>query len=75
MSTYLLDVTKEHCPMTYVRTKIQLSKLTSGDLLEVMVTKGEPLENIPQSAEEQGYNVLSVSKTERNDIYKIVIQK
>jgi TusA-related sulfurtransferase len=75
MSSYKLDVTGEHCPMTYVRTKIQLAKLNSGDVLEVLVTKGEPLENIPGSATEQGYKVLSVKETEKSGIYSIIIQK
>jgi len=75
MSTYKIDVTKEHCPMTYVKTKIQLSKLNPGDVLEVMVTEGEPLENIPRSAAEQGYNLLSVTETETPGVYKIIIQK
>lgn len=75
MSTYTLNVTREHCPMTFVRTKIQLSKLRDGDILEVLVNKGEPLDNIPSSAIEQGYRILSVSESETKDHYKIVIQK
>ena len=31
----VLDITKEHCPMTFVKTKIELSKLNEGDILEV----------------------------------------
>jgi TusA-related sulfurtransferase len=75
MSVYKLNVTEEHCPMTFVRTKIQLAKLKEGDILEVLVTEGEPLENIPASATEQGYKVLSVSESETKGHYKIVIQK
>jgi len=75
MSTYTLNVTREHCPMTFVRTKIQLSKLSEGDILEVLVNKGEPLDNIPSSAIEQGYRVLSVAESDIKDQYKIVIQK
>jgi TusA-related sulfurtransferase len=70
-----LDVTKEHCPMTFVKTKIELNKLQKGDLLNVKVTEGEPLENIPKSAIEQGFNVLSISETETKGIYNIEIEK
>ncbi|MDR3340170.1 MAG: sulfurtransferase TusA family protein [Candidatus Symbiothrix sp.] len=72
---YYLDVTKEHCPMTFVKTKIELNKLQKGDILHVKVTEGEPLENIPKSAEEQGFNVLSVKETETQGIYNIEIKK
>jgi len=74
MATKQLDVTREHCPMTFVKTKIELSKLSSGDTLEVLVVEGEPLENIPQSSTEQGFKVLEVSHVKDN-IHKIVIQK
>lgn len=58
MATFKLDITREHCPMTFVKTKIQLSKLNTCDLLEVLLTEGEPLENVPGSATEQGFKVL-----------------
>ncbi|MDR2622169.1 MAG: sulfurtransferase TusA family protein [Dysgonamonadaceae bacterium] len=72
---YDLDVTQEHCPMTFVKTKIALNKLQPGDVLNVKVTEGEPLENVPKSATEQGYNVLSVKKTEVVGVYNIEIEK
>ena len=61
MATKVLDITKEHCPMTFVKTKIELSKLQPGDILEVLLAEGEPLDNVPRNAKEQGYNVLSVN--------------
>jgi len=74
MSTFKLDITREHCPMTFVKTKIEMSKLKPGDLLEVLLSEGEPLENVPKSAREQGYNVLEVSHIQ-GQIHKVVIQK
>lgn len=75
MATYNIDITKEHCPMTFVKTKIELSKLKEGDVLHVLVSEGEPLENIPRSSKEQGYKVLSVKETEVKGTHLIVIQK
>ena len=74
MPTVKLDITREHCPMTFVKTKIQLSKLQKGDILEVLLTEGEPLTNVPRSAREQGYNVLEVSHVE-GLIHKVIIEK
>lgn len=74
MATHTLDITKEHCPMTFVKTKIKLAQIAEGDILEVILLEGEPLKNVPKSATEQGYNVLDVSHVERN-IYKVTIQK
>ena len=50
--------------MTFVKTKIELAKLSEGDILEVLLAEGEPLENVPRSAKEQGFNVLSVEHVE-----------
>lgn len=74
MSTKLLDITRDHCPMTFVKTKIELSKLQKGDVLEVHLTEGEPLENVPKSASEQGFYVLEISHLKDN-VYKILIEK
>ena len=74
MATKILDITKEHCPMTFVKTKIELSKLQEGEVLEVLLAEGEPLDNVPRNATEQGYNVLSVEHVE-GTTYRVTIQK
>lgn len=74
MTTVKLDITKEHCPMTFVKTKIQLSKLNTGDILEVLLNEGEPLQNVPRSAREQGFNVLEVAHVE-GKTHKVLILK
>jgi len=74
MATFKLDITREHCPMTFVKTKIELSKLKSGDVLEVLLTEGEPLQNVPKSSTEQGFKVLDISHVE-GAIHKVLIQK
>ena len=71
---HVLDITKEHCPMTFVKTKIELSKLSEGDILEVLLAEGEPLDNVPRNAREQGYNVLSVEHVE-GTTHKVIIKK
>ena len=69
-----LDITKDHCPMTFVKTRLQLDKMQSGSILKVKVAAGEPLENIPRTATEQGHQVRSV--TESGDgFFLIEIQK
>ena len=74
MLTVKLDITREHCPMTFVKTKIALSKLEKGDVLEVLLTEGEPLDNVPKSAGEQGYKVLEIAHV-NGQIHRVMIQK
>ncbi|MCD8043765.1 MAG: sulfurtransferase TusA family protein [Tannerellaceae bacterium] len=72
--THQLDITKEHCPMTFVKTKLKLAQLAPGDTLEVLLTEGEPLENVPRSATEQGFKVLEVKHVE-GIVHQVTILK
>ena len=52
-----LDITGLRCPMTWVRTKLELERMASGEALEVLCAPGEALENVPRSAREAGHAV------------------
>ena len=60
--TAQLDVTGEICPITWVRTKLALEALETGEVLEVLVNDGEPLRNIPGSAKDEGHKVTGVRR-------------
>ena len=74
MSTYKLDITQDRCPMTFVKTKLELEKLQPGDTLEVLLTEGEPLNNVPKTAVEQGFAVVEKVPV-KDKIHRVVIQK
>jgi tRNA 2-thiouridine synthesizing protein A len=52
-----LDVTSLRCPMTWVRTKLELERIAAGEVLEVRCPPGEALENVPRSARQAGHGV------------------
>jgi TusA-related sulfurtransferase len=54
---HALDVSALRCPMTWVRTKVELERLESGQTLEVTLPPGEAVENVPRSAREAGHAV------------------
>lgn len=60
--------------MTFVKTKLELEKMPAGDLLQVLLRRGEPLENVPKTAVEQGYTVRDVVHVE-GEIYRVDIEK
>ena len=60
--------------MTFVKVKVQLSKMNPGDLLEVTLGEGEPLENVPRSAIENGHKVLETEDL-CGGIHRLVIEK
>jgi tRNA 2-thiouridine synthesizing protein A len=57
MPVRVLDVTDLTCPMTWVRTKLELEKLAPGEVLDVRCAPGEALENVPRSAADAGHEV------------------
>lgn len=54
-----LDITRELCPMTWVRVKLALEALGDGQVLEVRLTGDEPLRNVPRNAADDGHELLS----------------
>jgi tRNA 2-thiouridine synthesizing protein A len=74
MSTHTLDITTERCPMTFVKAKLHLEQLEPGDTTEILLLAGEPLDNLPRTATEQGYQVLESAHV-RDDIHKLIIRK
>jgi TusA-related sulfurtransferase len=52
-----LDVSSLRCPMTWVKTKLELDRMTSGETLEVTLPGGEAVENVPRSARAAGHAV------------------
>ena len=57
MAARTLDITGLTCPMTWVRTKLELERMAPGDELTVRCPEGEALENVPRSAREAGHDV------------------
>lgn len=55
-----VDITREVCPMTYVRVKLVMEELEDSAELEVLLKGSEPLKNVPRSAREDGHEVLSL---------------
>jgi len=68
-----IDITKEICPMTYVKTKLKLETLRSGEVLEVTLRDGEPLMNLPRSVKEEGHKILDIRQ--RGDFFTILIER
>jgi len=61
--------------MTFVKTKLKIEKMESGQILEVLLNEGEPLKNVPLSAQELGHQILEICAQNDNQTYKILIQK
>jgi TusA-related sulfurtransferase len=55
-----LDLRGTPCPINFVKTKLQLERMTPGELLEVWLDPGEPVEQVPDSLRMEGYVIESL---------------
>ena len=55
-----IDITGEVCPMTFVRTKLKLERMRSGEVLVVRLRGEEPLRNVPRAARDEGHRILGI---------------
>jgi len=61
------------CPMNFVKTKIELSTMKSGELLEIWLDDGQPIQNVPGSVRNEGHEVKSAIQD--GDHWVVLIKK
>ena len=55
-----VDITDVKCPVTFVKTKVALEELDAGQVLQVHINDGEPVQNVPRSLKEEGHEILAL---------------
>lgn len=61
------------CPMNFVRTKLALEEMETGELLEVILDEGDAMLNVPRSVKEEGHTIVKV--TPNGEVYQVLIKK
>jgi tRNA 2-thiouridine synthesizing protein A len=69
-----LNLQGEVCPYTFVKSKLALEIMQPGQVLRVIVDNDESAANVPRSMQNEGHNVLEVTKLNDKD-WQIVVQK
>ncbi|MCL4484938.1 MAG: sulfurtransferase TusA family protein [Nitrospirae bacterium] len=70
----MIDLRGVKCPFNFVKTKLKLEAMESGETLSVILDPGEPIANVPRSVQEEGHALLGV--TERPDgLFEILVKK
>lgn len=69
----VLDLKGVVCPTTFVKTKLKLEEMKSGQILEITVDDGEPIRNVPRAVKEEGHQILKVEKLDGH--FKLLIKK
>lgn len=69
-----LDLKGVACPYNFVRTKLKLEEMDSGQVLQIIIDDGEPYQNVPRSVLNEGHKIIEEEKIEDKH-YRIVIEK
>lgn len=62
------------CPMNLVYTKVELAKLRVGQVLEIHLDDGAPINNVPGSAEKEGHRIIE-KKLLDDGAWSVLIEK
>ena len=68
-----LDLRGVLCPMNFVKTKLKLESMNDGEVLEIILDSGEPIQNVPKSIKEEGHKIVEVKR--EGDFFRLKIQK
>ncbi|MDR2637263.1 MAG: sulfurtransferase TusA family protein [Zoogloeaceae bacterium] len=61
------------CPMNFVKTKMDLAQMRSGEILEIVLDDGAPIDNVPQSVKGEGHTILE--QTRQGEVWHVKIRK
>lgn len=74
MADFELDLRGVACPMNFVKTRLFLDKIASGDLVKVVLDAGEPVESVSSSIESEGHKLEATEKLSETT-YSLSIRK
>lgn len=70
-----LDITREKCPMTFVRTRLALDGMVPGSVLAVRLRGEEPHKNVLRSVLALGHAVLSEQTEADGSVVLTILKK
>ena len=81
-----LDLRGVACPMNFVKTRLKLDKMATGERLEVLLDSGEPIESVSSSVLSEGHLIESSTlisplsegqmlSGEQPDYHRLIIRK
>lgn len=72
----VLDLRGVMCPLNYVKTKLKLEMMETGERLEVWLDAGDPIKNVPASLRNDGHTILTEEPLgPEASHFKVLVQK
>jgi TusA-related sulfurtransferase len=61
------------CPINFVKAKLALEMIKSGENVKLLLDDGESVKNVPRALKEEGHRLLGL--TETDGYYTLSIEK
>ncbi len=74
-SSLIKDFRGVACPLNFVKTRLALDGIASGQQLEVWLDNGEPIENVPGSVEKLNEGHQIVQRIAEEGYWRVIIKK
>jgi TusA-related sulfurtransferase len=75
-SRLFLDITNDVCPLTFVKTRLFIERMSRGAVAVVRLKGTEPIENVPRSVRELGHEVIALEAEEPGSpIHRLTLRK
>lgn len=59
-----IDLRGVSCPTNFVKAKLALEDMESGEQIEILLDDGEPVKNVPRSLKAEGHKLLGLKQTD-----------
>ena len=68
-----LDLRGVICPYNFVKTKLKLETMQTGQVLLVLLDDGDPIKNVPRSVQNEGHTVLAQERIDQT--FRVFIRR
>lgn len=68
-----IDLRGVSCPTNFVKAKLALELLETGDKVQFLLDDGEPIKNVPRSLKAEGHKLLGLK--EEGGHYVLTLEK
>jgi len=69
----VVDLRGVICPTNFVKAKLALEMVETGEVIEFLLDDGEPVKNVPRSLKAEGHKLLGLK--EEGGSYRLTVEK
>lgn len=69
----VIDLRGVTCPTNFVKAKLALEDIETGETVEFLLDDGEPVKNVPRSLKAEGHKLLGLKETDGH--YVLTLEK